>query len=46
MNTLIEMQKERETKLKSARLEAGFFNISSGLGVEFGKVSKHTATSR
>ena len=30
MNTLIEMQKERETKLKSARLEAGFFNIIGG----------------
>jgi len=30
MNTLIQMQKERETKLKSARLEAGFYNIIDG----------------
>src|SRR5215469_2980792 len=30
MNTLMQMQKERETKLKSARLEAGFYNIIGG----------------
>ena len=30
MNTLVEIQKERETKLKSARLEAGFYNVIGG----------------
>jgi hypothetical protein len=30
MNSLLEIENERETKLKSARLEDGFYNIIGG----------------
>jgi hypothetical protein len=30
MNSLIEIEKERETKLKSAKIEDGFYNIIGG----------------
>jgi hypothetical protein len=30
MNCLIEIEKERETKLKSAKIEDGFYNIIGG----------------